>query len=495
MKVGLNNIKKAYSLLKQQAFEMYECGEYGGCFHKIKQSTILPIQFNWIYSDDDIEGVMQKMSSKVIRTKNDAYIGDDKKVVLIDDFCRSFILALQYIEAFTQAGYEVLYITYKECVVADDRSIIPKLQSYEKVSVSVVDVKSYIERAQYIYNSITDFKACKVFLHTTECSDSLLALYPLPSQIKRYMINLSDQRFWIGTKAIDYSLEFRPFGATVSYERRGLKKEQLLYVPFYPIDDKHDFKGFPEKANGRVVIFTGGDFYKTIDPNYVYWRLIRDILNQNPQAIVLFAIKHNIGTKANEFVSKFIRKNKFEDRFISIGFRNDICEVFKHCDIYLGTCPTSGSLMSQLAALYSKPILQFYLPDTSDDETEQALCYNDKLFISFENEADFLCEAKNLIESEEYRRAKGEALHKSMLSTQQFNERLLDKIHTHDYSDCERKFVNHEQITERWLFAEKMGYMNTYSFIKSLFGNRMMLKVFPVLWLQDMCSKIVMRFK
>lgn len=56
----------------------------------------------------------------------------------------------------------------------------------------------------------------------------------LPKPITRYLINLQDQTFWLGGNAIDYSIEFRPFGASVSMERRGLKREQLLMLPFYP---------------------------------------------------------------------------------------------------------------------------------------------------------------------------------------------------------------------------------------------------------------------
>lgn len=492
MNVRLKHIKRAYELAKRKAFEKFILGDYETCLQELKRLTVLPIQFNWIYRDDEIEMLMRNMSLNVFPiNKNQPYQEKEQKVVLIDDFCRSFILALQYIEAFSYANYEVLYITYKESTEAQERSIISKLQNYKNVTILVVETKAYIERAREIYNAIINFQASKVFLHTTEFSDSLLALYALPTQINRYMINLSDQRFWIGATAIDYSLEFRPFGATVSCEKRGLKKEQLLYVPFYPIDDKNKFQGFPDATNGKVVIFTGGDLYKTLDPNYVYWKLIKNLLDQNPEAVVLFAIKHNIGTKASNHVRKFISENGFEDRFVSIGFRNDICEVFKHCDIFMGTCPTSGSLMSQLAALYSKPILQFYLPETSDDETEQALCYNNNLTISYNDKKRFLEEARMLIQSEIYRKEKGCAIHQAMLKPHQFNDILLDKILTHDSSDCLQKEVNHDKITERWLFAEKMGYMNTYSFIKSLLGQRLIFKEFPILWMQNQCKNIV----
>ena len=59
--------------------------------------------------------------------------------------------------------------------------------------------------------------------------------------------------------------------------------------------------------------------------------------------------------------------------------------------------------MSQLAAINSKPILQYYEPGTPDDETEQAICINEAFDISFQDEYGFMVEADRLITDLRYR--------------------------------------------------------------------------------------------
>lgn len=478
------HVEKAYRLLKNKAIMLHKQGQYAECLEQIRMASTLTIQFNWKYKDDDIEVLLQNISrSQIDKIDEQDFYPKEDRIVFIDDFCRSFILTLQYLDAFKTANLKVLYITFAEVAFVEGRSILDRVKKYENVDIKICKCYDKLLRAQEIYSSIVNFQASKIFLHVTEFSDSLLALYSLPSIIKRYMINLSDQRFWLGVGAIDYSIEFRTFGATVSYEKRGLKKEQLLYVPFYPIEDNNPFDGFPSVCQNKVIIFTGGDFYKTLDPKYTFWKLLKKILINNEKAIILYAMKNGTNSKSLNFINRFIKENNFENRFISIGFRSDINEVFKHCDIFMGTCPTSGSLMSQLAAHNTKPILQYYLEHTSDDETEQAICYNEKFPISFSDEVSFLNEAKKLIDNPLYRISQGVRNKQAMLNSRQFTDRLLEKLKTHDYLDCTFKNVNYKKITERWFYTEKMGYIDTFSYVSGLLGKRTMVKEFPLLYI------------
>ena len=77
-------------------------------------------------------------------------------------------------------------------------------------------------------------------------------------------------------------------------ERRGLKREQLLMLPFYPVKDPNPFQGFPLEANGHLTIFSGGDIYKTLDKRRTYWKLVKMILDKYPDVVFLFATKHNL---------------------------------------------------------------------------------------------------------------------------------------------------------------------------------------------------------
>ena len=252
-------------------------------------------------------------------------------------------------------------------------------------------------------------------------------------------------------------------------------------VPFYPIADNNPFEGFPfECTAGKVVIFSGGDLYKVTDSKRTYWRLVKNILDQFPQVIFLFATK--IGNDKNEEIQRFIRDNHLEGRFIYISFRKDINEVFKHCDIYMGTCPASGSLMSQLAANNEKPILQYYLPGTPDDETEQAICYNEQFNISYESEQAFMQEAKRLIESQAYRNKQGERLKQVMLKENQFNDLVketldscLSKIHINFRS------ISYSLLDNRWFELEKLHYTDSLAYIYGILGKKLCWRKVPTL--------------
>ena len=489
MKLELKDIIKSYEAIKKRGFKSYTEGDLEKSFEYIEQTVGFVQQFNWMYTDDDLEQLLINISSqKLLPPQN--YSPHPNRVVLFDDWCTSYVLALQYIEALSLTYEEVLYITGKDVISMAYKNILGNLTLYKNVEVVVIpQISNPFERSQLILDTIVDFRPSKLFLHIGYNSPISLALYALPSAIDRYLINLSDQTFWLGVKGIDYTLEFRPFGTTVSYERRGLNKEQLLYLPFYPVRDGNSFQGFPKQTKDKVVIFSGGDFYKTLDPEYTYWGLVRDLLNENPEAIFLYATKNVMG-KTKEFLDTFISTNHFEDRFMNIGFRPDIDEVLLHCDIFMGTCPVCGSLTSQLAATNSKPILQYYLPNTYDDETEQAICHNLELQISFTDKRKFLDEANRLIQDEHYRELQGSRVHQAMFTREQFNQRLKEVV-SNNYSPSPMKAIDYNITAERWWWCEKLGFYNTIQLMFGLLGKKTYLKMFPFIAYKYYSFKLV----
>ena len=169
--------------------------------------------------------------------------------------------------------------------------------------------------------------------------------------------------------------------------------------------------------------------------------------------------------KTKDFLDAFVRDNHLEQQFKYIGFRSDISEVFAHADIFMGTCPVCGSLTSQLAAINHKPILQYYLPNTYDDETEQAVCYNAPgLQISFSEPKAFLAEAKRLINDVEYRKQRGEEMYATTLKPEQFNKIFIDAITT-NVAPCPRKEVDYKEVFRRWWWLEEMGFKDNLSFL------------------------------
>lgn len=466
IRASRKEIRKAYSLMKEQALAEFAKGNVGKSMTWIQRCTVLAQQYNWIYADDELEGLMQGIGERLIPGPDEDFQPVSGRIVFYDDFCTSFVLALQYLRALVAAGNEVLYVTVKH---EDDKNrfstIIPEVSTYPNVKVVCLPKEKRTEIIRNLYAETVAFRPQKILLHIKAFSNALPAIYRLPKRIEKYIINLADQTFWLGRDAIDYSLEFRPFGASVSMDRRGLKKEQLLMVPFYPVPDNNPFGGFPpECTEDKVVVFSGGDLYKVVDERNTYWRLVKGILDRYPQVVFLFATKISKG--GTRMIERFIKKNRFQGRFIYVHFRKDITEVFKHCDIYMGTCPASGSLMSQLAATHAKPILQFYYPETADDETEQAICFNENFPISFRDEASFMKEADRLIRDARYRQSQGSRLKQSMIRVDQFNQIVLSTLATNKTQvPIPDWTVDYASLDDRWYDLEKCGYTDALSYI------------------------------
>lgn len=494
-RLSKQDIRAGMSALSRCAERAYNEGKDAQAMSYVDAFTNLAGQFNLEYCDDRIEALLCKISQReinIIAAKD--YIPNPNRWVFYDDFCTTYVLGLQWIDAMAKSGKEILYVTTRDVNVKNrNRSILPDIEKYPNVQICIIPHGDRFDRVQHIYNAIVHFNACKVVMHKHPSVSPIQLVLPiLPHGIERYVINLSDQTFWLGVSAIDYCLEFRPFGASVSLQRRGLKREQLLMVPFYPANDLNPFAGYPKECTHKLVVFSGGDYYKTLDKKRTYWCLVKKLLLKYPEIVFLFATK-NIPEGDSE-IMQFIHDNHFEDRFIYINFRADIYQVFAHCDIYMGTCPTSGSLMSQLAAINGKPILQFYNHGTPDDETEQAICWNDNFSISFSNEDDFLLEADRLITDAVYRKKQGARIQQAMIQQDQFVEIVNKTLQTNKTQLPISTFkIDYEKLDDRWFYLEKGGYINTMPYLYGILGARSCFFYAPKVFLKKNWNRIVKR--
>lgn len=496
MRLTKRDIKKGYGALKKKAEKSLRKGNVDEAMHYLDVCSNIASQFNFDYADFEIESLYKQIAEKTIKQLAGFEPLSDHWV-LYDDFCTTYVLGLQWLEAMALSGKQILYVTTRNVnEESRHKNILDRVAEFDNVTVEIIPQGNTFERAQALYDVLVKFKASKLVMHKRPVMSVMDLVLPiLPKGMVSYVINLSDQTFWLGAKYINYCLEFRQFGASVSLQRRGLKREQLLMVPFYPADDRNEFGGFPpECTEDKTIIFSGGDFYKTLDDKRVYWKLIKNMLEKYPQIVFLFATK-NI-PEGDSDIRRFIRDKHFEGKFIYINFRPDIYQVFAHCDIYMGTSPTSGSLMSQLAAINAKPILQYYEPGTPDDETEQAVCINEKFDISFQDEESFMLEADRLITDLEYRCSQGERLRKAMMQHEQFNKLVVDTLETNktqlpisDYP------IDYKSLDDRWYYLEKAGYVNTLPYIYGTLGKTDCFKYAPMLFFKKNLMRLKNKFK
>lgn len=472
MKLNKRDIRQGYYGVKKLAEQAFAEGDFLKTMDLIKHCATVAQQFNWIYKDDELESLIEKISAKIIEKQQGEYKPIHNRVVFYDEFCVSFILAIQYLDALVEAGCEIVYVTF-ESKRKKYQAIFDYVEKMPNTTLVLLEENDMVKANQLLYERIVESKPEKLILHICGTSSMMPAISALPPEISSYLINLADQTFWLGAKFIDYVFEFRQFGVSVSQQRRGIKPEQQLLVPFYPVVDGNEFQGFPAECTepNKVLVFSGSDIYKVLDSKGMYWHLVKRILDSFPEVVFLFATKGDC--YGIDFIQDFIRKNGFENRFIYTKFRPDINEVFAHADIYMGTCPVSGSLMSQLAARNATPILQYYYPGTPDDETEQAICVNEEFQISFRNEDDFMKEAARLVYDKTYRKKQGERIKAAMVSVRQFNEFVKNSLATNKTQLPLKPYhIDYDMLDDRWLELENCGYISSMNYLYGLLGAR-----------------------
>ena len=494
LKVSKRDIRQGYKGIKHLAKKAYKRGDYEKSLEYISHCTTVAQQFNFIYADYELEDLLKNISKKIIAKQSNNYEPIKDRVVFYDDFCVSFILAIQYLDALVADGKEILYLLYEKR--RDFNTIMDKIKDYPNLKIVVVKESRSELIIKELYKQIIQFRPEKILLHIEANSLIVPVMYQMPDKIERYIVNLADQTFWLGVGAVDYLLEFRQFGVAVSQQRRGIKPEQQLLVPFYPVVDGNSFHGLPEglHRDGKVLVFSGSDLYKVLDERRMYWNLVKRLLDTFPQVVFWFATKmegNNI-----DIIEKFIRENHYEGRFFYTPFRKDINEVLAHVDIFMGTCPVCGSLMSQLAARNATPILQYYYPGTPDDETEQAICVNDDFRISFQNKELFMAEAGKLINDADYRKKQGERLQKAMVNPQQFNQMVKTAIDTNTTPMPLKPFdVDYKVLDDRWFELEILGHVNIAPYILGVLGKRNSIRFALGLSVKKRLQRIINHFQ
>jgi glycosyltransferase involved in cell wall biosynthesis len=374
--------------------------------------------FNWVYADAELEDQVRGISQQLLpRVRIAAVKGH---VVFYDCFALDNRgLTQQYLRALITAGYDVLFIFERENV-SQSRAIRRELDECAQCQVYSVDHSLPPDQwMKATHSRICEFAPDKILMHLTPWAVEALAILHAVDGPTKYQINLTDHAFWLGAEFLDYSLEFRDYGCTVSTQRRGLRADQLLLHPYYPITADVPFQGFPPQAKGRVVILSGASFYKIYGRDDCFLRMAQRLLAENASAVLLFA-----GSGEGTRLPQFIAEHGLQDRFILIGERSDISQAIAHADIYLSTFPITGGLMSQLAAAHAKPILAFTTPDIPCNFVEGIVCHKASARVTCTTEADFFQEARRLVSDEVYRASRGKEMHEAMRSATDFNESI-----------------------------------------------------------------------
>lgn len=471
MNYALKEIKKNYSFIKKLAFKCIRNGDYTNALIHFDNAATLAYNVNWIFFDKEIENGIEQISAKLFDfSRQDELTLNNNKFIYYDNIGNAAVLTLQYLRALMSWDLSFLYIL-DPSKYTEKEEILEELKSYNKAEIYILpermDMKLQI--ISDIYDKIKNYNAGKAFIHTSADGAFGVLLWTLFPQIKKYRIVPGDHHFYLGVNITDYAIEFREFGIYTSIFKRGLKKEQIILQPYYPVYRKFNFSGLPQSLieGNKILIFSGGATYKILDKNNTYLKLIKGILDRYSN--VNFAY---VGNDINNVFSNFIKSNGYEERFFVLGFRKDFIEIMLRSDIYMGTFPFIGGLMCQYAALLKKPILQ-YFPNDNSDGIESVLSVKGAK-ISCRSIDEFNNYTHKLLTNRDFRIEEGNRNFELIITPETFNENLYKQVFE------KKNEIKIMHITQLY-FEEKVDWYlniaNTYSnyfedFFINLYGLR-----------------------
>ena len=323
----------------------------------ISNAATLMYNANLIYEDAELECCLKNIAQNIL-PQNKNHSNNNKRIVFYDYFVLDNRgLTEQYLNALFDSGWKILFVGYPHG--NNSEQICKKLNAHNVKAVFISET-SEVKGATKIFKAVEDFNPSIIIAHTSPWDlAGLMAIYNFEGHCTRYLINITDHTFWLGTTFFDYYLEFRDYGFNISKRYRKIDEKKLLKLPYYPIVNENiQFKGFDFNTKNKKLIFSGGSIYK-IKGSQKFFDLVKYILTKYQDTIFLF-----LGNGDSSYIQKFIDENGFQDRMYYQTERKDIWEIFRHCDLYLNTYPLIGGLMTQYACLAGK--IPLTLNDTND---------------------------------------------------------------------------------------------------------------------------------
>lgn len=416
-----NDLVKTYEKIVSCAEKSFQIQDCLRSINLIKCAAEYQYNVNLRLTDKRLDKLIVNLSDRVTEySKNFQVIKNN--VVLYDSFAwDNRGLTQQYLDALCSCDQYSVMLLHNTCFGEGSKYTLEFCRQHN-VIVKELGNGSYEDREGRLLEIIQNYKPEKVLFHLYPSDVLPLATFHAFKQITSYQINLTDHAFWLGASLIDYSLEFRNWGAAVSINNRFIDKHRLLLSPYYPWQENIPFLGFPIDVKDKIILFSGGSFYKTEGGKGQFYEIVRRILTNNKHVIFLLAGDGNRTTP-----EKFIKENHFEDRVFLLGNRVDIDQVFKHIDIYLNTYPLVGGLMSQYAAINGKPILTY-----RNKAVESLLRIKKSCQIVFDDIDELCNEADRLANDPDYRRERGELMRSFVQDKYEFRENFIKVFNTNN---------------------------------------------------------------
>lgn len=422
LKVKKSKVYKDYQLLCYSANKLYNKGKFNESLLCAKRAAQIAYHLNFRFCDMRLEKLCNDVGTSLLSrggtTKNREKNG---RVIFYDCFgYDSRGLTQQYIRALQANGIPFTYVLNSKIPLEQNPNIQKELNDNQQATVVELDKNlSDVDKLLELYSIVKKINPAKVFLHMAPNDVVGVAVWSFCNDSIRYQINLTDHAFWLGAGCIDYNIEFREYGRSLTLQERNLREDQLLYLPYYPLRTaKIPFEGFPfEKKANEIVLFSGASLYKFYGDKNKYFLLMKQILDTHLNTKLIIAGSGEIAP-----FKAFINNNGYQDRVIMLGDRRDISAIFDNVDIYIGSYPMCGGLMSQFAVEAGVPIVQYTSARLPINIIETLFPFRPAgTKVTYFDDREFLNQVDMLISSKEKRSENVEKLRNSVISPERFN--------------------------------------------------------------------------
>ncbi|MCQ2516061.1 MAG: glycosyltransferase family 4 protein [Saccharofermentans sp.] len=459
-------------------------GNYRKALDAMTAAAFILEEYNQYYVDDVLENNLQEVAKAIVKpgfTKDEL---DTKTVLYYDSFGDDVRgLSLVYLTSLVELGYRIIYVT-KDGVQNTQPQLHESLKDGDVKWVYVSNIDR-TNQADVLTKLFKEHKPAKAFLYSTPDDSAALAVFTgYEGIVERYKINLTDHAYWLGTKAFDYNFEFRNYGACVSHKYRGIDKDRLILMPFYPYHKPQEFAGLPFEKEPQKLMFSGGWLYKTLgDPQNRYYDAVTRIMEHNSDLSFLYAGKGD----DSEIVKL---QAKFPGRVVHIEERADFYEIMEHVTIYMNTFPMVGGLMMQYAASAGKVPLTLK-PDDKNVDAAGILINQER--VEYRTVDELVEEVDKLLSDEAYRDLRADEMRTMIITPEVFTNELKNAFELHktthnmviqdiDTSDFRAPYITRFKDSN---FRKVIASNNK----KSLLPN------FPWLFFQKTYNKIIKKEK
>lgn len=488
-----NNVYKKFNYFVNKAQFLLSKGKFELACDCAKLACVLAKNYYLCYEDERLEEFISKASNTFSPFRKKIQNGDKSSRFVFYDTHTTDNIALtqQYLGALLSWNVNFLYITTKNLNTSKTAFIKTMLDSSGRVTINLIPTNLSAEKqVMYIIDTVQRYSPHIALIQTI--SDDVIGTiaWNFLNSIERFYIDLSDHSFWLGAKTFDYFIAFRNYGVNISIQHRKINPERIFIQPFYPILKSKRFQGLPH-GEGKIKLLSGGRIEKIYGQKDKYFELIKNILLENKNTILYFVGGGAFG-KVGEtaYIKKKWKELGIEDRVFMLGFRNDIVELYKNVDLYIGTFPMGGGLMSQIAASQGLPVVQYASDGLSMCLGEFFLPNKfSRKFVFIDDEKGFYDEVKFLINNREARTKQGKEIKKSVISKEKFNEQLYILINEkRDSIDREIYHVDCEHLRANQFELENNCH---HSYSRILIKSKYIRKYKPVEFVVNMIALIL----